>query len=580
MVHWTPGGVRGLDSAGVRSAVDRAVLAWRGLGLERGDRIAILSDNRPEWLISDYSLLAAGAVPVPIYISLTAPQIRHILADSGARGIVVSTRELLERVLEVRPALPALEHIILMDAGPQGPEPPVMAWRTLMERGSELRLRDPDAFERIARAAGPSDLATIIYTSGTTGDPKGVMLTHANFLSNVKAVQKVFSFTPADRALSFLPLSHVFERMADYVYMMAGVTIVHVSLEEVAGALTSMRPTVLVAVPRLYEKMRERIQEKVAAASSPQRSLFEWARELGRRACLEPLLGGEPPSAGTRLQLAIADRLVLRKVRAGIGGRVRTAVSAGAPLPREVFEYFAALGILICEGYGLTETSPTLTVNHPGAIRPGTVGPPVDGVELRIATDGEILARGPGIMKGYFNNEEATREAIVEGWFHTGDIGELDGEGCLRITDRKKDLIVTSGGKNVAPQPLEQAILATGKVSQAVIIGNGRKFISALIVPEPAGFETIRAAAGLGGLPRSEALAHPRVVEAFRAIIEDAMRPFATFEQVKRFALLDGEFSIESDEMTPTMKIKRRIVEQRYRELIESFYAPAPEERP
>lgn len=571
MVHWSPAGPRGLDSAALVEAVSRVALAWRGLGLERGQRVAILSENRPEWLITDYAVMAAGGVPVPVYTSLAPAQVLHILGNAGARGIVVSTRQMLEKILSIREQLPDLEFVVLME-GEAAANAGVMGWRELVDRGSQLKLRDPDAFTRLTRAAQPSDLATIIYTSGTTGDPKGVMLTHDNFISNVKALQQRFNFTPADRALSFLPLSHVFERMADYLFLMAGVTIVHVELEDVAEALPAMRPTILVAVPRLYEKLRERIEERVAAASQVRQRMFRWARATGRRVFLEPLLGGPSPSLGDRLRMAVADRLVLRKIRSALGGRVRRPISGGAPLPREVLEYFATLGIFICEGYGLTETSPALTINHPDAIGPGTVGPPLPGVDLRIAEDGEILARGRGIMKGYYKDEEATARVIVDGWFHTGDIGELDAEGALRITDRKKDLIVTSGGKNVAPQVLEQAIVSTGKVSQAVVLGNGRKFISALLVPDPAALDEIRRSVGAGSLSRESALEHPAVVEAFSRIINEALKDFAPYERVKRFALLPREFTQEAGELTPTLKVKRRVVESKHRELIDSFY--------
>ncbi|HXI03340.1 MAG TPA: long-chain fatty acid--CoA ligase [Candidatus Saccharimonadales bacterium] len=571
LVRWTPAGARGLDSRAVLEGVERLCLAWRGLGLQGGERVAILSENRPEWVLTDYALLASGVVPVPIYTSLTPPQIEYILSNSGAVGIVVSTPELLGRLMEVRHRLPDLKHVILVDSAGRE-DPGVIPWNDLMGRGRELKLRDPDAFTRLARTAGAGDLATIIYTSGTTGEPKGVMLTHGNLVSNVLGIQEVLRFTPSDRALSFLPLSHVLERTADYLYMLSGVTIVHVEIEEIAAALPAMRPTILVAVPRLYEKMRDRIQEKVAQAPALRRRLFGWAREVGRRVFLEPLAGGPSPSLADRMRLAIADRLVLSKVRAGIGGRVTCAVSGGAPLPRDVLDYFLTLGIPIAEGYGLTETSPVLAVNDPKAIRPGTVGPPLPGVEIRIADDGEILARGPGIMRGYFHDPESTAEALRGDWFHTGDVGDLDSRGCLRITDRKKDLIVTSGGKNVAPQLLEQALTSTGLVSQAAVFGDRRKFISALLVPNFEAVERMLRARGRAWPGAKEAVRDELVQEIFHRTVEEAMRSFARFEQVKRFALLPEAFTIESGELTPKMSIRRRIVEKKNRDLIESFY--------
>jgi long-chain acyl-CoA synthetase len=554
-------------------------LAWRSLGIERGDRVAILSENRPEWLIADYALLAAGGVSVPIYTSLKPAQIRYILANAGARALVVSTPDLLARVLSVKADLPDLHEIVLMD-GAGDPESEVLSWRDLMGRGEELRRRDPDAFTRIAHATGPSDLASIIYTSGTTGEPKGVMLTHGSFVSDVMATREVFDFRRSDRALSFLPLSHVFERTVDYLYMACGVTIVHVALEDVAASLPAMQPNIIGSVPRLYEKMHERIRQKVAEAPPFRRRLFHWAREAGRRARLEPLMGGPAPSLGARLRFALADRLVLSKVRAGLGGRLRIIVSGGAPLSQDLLHYFVTLGLNIAEGYGLTETSAVVTVNDPKGIRPGTVGRPIPGIQLRIAADGEILVRGPIIMKGYYGDPEATAAVIRDGWFHTGDIGEVDADGYLSITDRKKDIIVTSGGKNVAPQVLEQALAGTGMVSQAVVIGNGRRFISALLVPEPRALEGICRQNETGSLPMEEAVEHPAVVEAFRRAVDRAMSEFASFEQVKSFALLPHEFSMETGELTPTMKVRRRVVEEKFRDRIERIYREAEEARP
>ncbi len=559
-------------------AVERLALAWRSMGLERGDRVAILSENRPEWLLTDYAVLGVGGVPVPIYTSLTAPQIEYILSNSGAMGIVVSTPALLSKVLQVRDRLPDLRHVVLMDATARE-DPAVTPWAALMQRGGELRLRDPDAFSRLSRAAQPEDLATIIYTTGTPGEPKGVMLTHGNFVSNVLALHQIFAWTEEDRALSFLPLSHVFQRMADFKFLMAGVTIIHVAIEDVAAALPALRPTVLVSVPRLYEKMKERIEEKVAAAPAWRRRLFHWARKVGRRALLAPLVGGPPPSPADTLRLMLADRLVLSKIRSALGGRVRRAISGGAALPRDVQEFFATLGLFITEGYGLTETSPVLTVNDPDRIRPGTVGRPIPGVEIRIAHDGEILARGPCVMKGYFKNPEATAEVLVDGWFHTGDVGEIEHDGSLRITDRKKDLIVTSGGKNVAPQVLEQAILSTGLARQAVVVGNGRRFIAALLVPDPRALEYACREAGAQGNPPGDPLENPAVVKYFEEKVRAAMSSFATYEQVKKVALLPEELSIESGDLTPTMKVRRRIVEEKHRARIEALYHAAGGER-
>jgi len=575
VVHWTPAGPRGLDSRAVLQAVSRLTLSLRAEGLERGARVAILSENRPEWLLVDYALLAAGAVPVPIYTSLAPAQIEYILSNSGAWGVVVSTPDLLRKVASVRSRLPALKAVIVMDP-PAAPDPSLLPFKEVVRRGADLVLRDPDAFRRISAAANPEDLASIIYTSGTTGPPKGVMLTHGNFLSNVEATGRLFDFTPADRALSFLPLSHVFERTADYLYMYYGVTIVHVLLDHVPEAFRAVRPTVIASVPRLFEKMRDRIEAKVAGSSEKRRRLFAWAREAGRAARLAPLNGGPSPGALARLRYAVADRLVLRKVREGLGGRLRFAISGGAPLPREVFDYFTSLGVTIVEGYGLTETSPVIAINDPKGIRPGTVGRPLAGTEVRIASDGEILSRGPGTMQGYFTDPGGTATALEGGWFHTGDIGALDADGFLRITDRKKDLLITSGGKNVAPQPLESALRATGLVAQAVVVGNARRFVSALIVPEKEALSRLCASVGVPAEPIEDAVRRAEVLSVFENTVRESMRDFATFEQVKRFTILPRELSIEEGELTPTLKVRRKIVEERYRREIDAMYLDPP----
>jgi long-chain acyl-CoA synthetase len=451
-------------------------------------------------------------------------------------------------------------------------DPAVTPWRDLMRRGAELLLREPDGFTRIAHAAEPSDLASIIYTSGTTGRPKGVMLTHANILYNVEEMGAIFGFGPSDRALSFLPLSHVYERMMDYVYFQCGVSIVHVRLEDLTECLRAMRPTIIASVPRLYEKVRDAVDEKIARASPLQRRLFDWARRAGEEVRLKPILHGSRPGFAARLRYALADAIVLRKVRAGLGGRLRVAGSGSAPLPRDLLEYFITLGVEITEGYGLTETSPVIAVTSPGALRPGTVGRPIPRTEVRIAGDGEILVRGPGVMRGYWDDPESTAAALEGGWFHTGDVGALDPDGYLSITDRKKDLIVTSGGKNVPPQAIEQALGGTGVIEQALVTGNGRRFITALIVPERTSLERACREAGVEPFPVEEALRHPGVLGFYQGAVDAAMHDFAAFERVKKIALLPRAFTIEEGELTPTMKVRRRAVEERYRALIEAMY--------
>jgi long-chain acyl-CoA synthetase len=552
----------------MREGVARMTLGWRHLGIDKGDRIALLSENRPEWVITDHSLMAVGAATVPIYTSLTAPQIEYILANSEARAIVVSTADLLSRILAVKDNLPHLRYIVLMDDH-ESPGLSVMGWRELMKTGARLLINDPDAFERLARAARENDLASIIYTSGTTGPPKGVMLTHRNFVSNVLASQAVLHFHHTDRALSFLPLSHVFERTVEYVYLHCGVSIVHVDLEDVAACLPAMKPTVFCSVPRLFEKVKERVEARVASSPALRQKLFHWAKSVGRQVNYAPLVGEDRPGFGLKMKYLLADKLILSKVRAALGGRLRFAVSGGAPFSGITMEFFTSMGIMLIEGYGLTETSPVIAANSPARLYPGTVGPPLPDVEVRIAEDGEILTRGPGVMKGYFKNPEATAKVMDGDWFRTGDIGKLDDNGCLSITDRKKDLIVTSGGKNIAPQVIEAAIKSTGIISQAVVIGDRRKFISALIVPDPAAMERIAEKTGQLGPGAAD---NPAVQEAFMKAIDEATKEFAGYERVKKIRILTRDFSIEEGDLTPTMKVRRRAVEEKYKELIESMY--------
>lgn len=531
--------------------------------------MAILSENRPEWLLADYAVLAAGGVVVPLYTSLAPAQLEYILSNAGARAILVSTPALLDRIQGIRSRLPELRLVVAMDPAPSAEG--VLPFRELMARGRERQLADPDAFARLSAAARPEDPASIIYTSGTTGPPRGALLTHGGLAGNVVSIASRFGFTPADRALSFLPLCHIFERAADFAYFMMGVTIVHVSLEDLLGAFPAIRPTIIASVPRLYEKLRDRVRETVAASPAPRRALVEWALNAGREARLAPLLTGRAPSAAARLRWAAARRLVLSRLHAALGGRLRIAISGGAALPREVQEFFVTIGLPIVEGYGLTECG-VVAVNHPGRIRPGTVGPPVDGFEVRIAEDGEILLRGPSVMRCYFRDPEGTASAMDGDWLRTGDVGALDAGGCLALTDRKKDILITSGGKNVAPQPLESALRATGLVLQALVVGNGRKFVAALLVPDRDALRTLCARLGLGEPGIEAAVERPEVVAAFGAAIREATRDFAPYEQIRRFTLLPRELTLEAGEITPTLKIRRRVVEERYADVIEAMY--------
>ncbi len=550
------------------SRVRAAAAGLQALGLTRGDRAAILSENRPEWAMADYACLCTGIQDVPIYSTLTPPQIAYILGDSAARLVFVSDAEQLDKALEARKSLDRELTVVVFESV-ASESPGVLTWDDLLEKG---RAAGSEANEAVFRAeatqAKSEDVATVLYTSGTTGDPKGVMLTHANLYSNVVACTRILSPRPGDVTLSFLPLSHVLQRMVDYLLTAGGCTLAYPhSIQTVADDLRIVRPTIQVAVPRVYEK----VYNKVMEADGVKGRLVQWAKEVGEAWSAEVLAGNEP-SGVLKLVYALADRLVFKKIRAAVGGQVRFFVSGGGPLSPEINRFFFSAGLKILEGYGLTETSPVTNVNTMEDFRIGTVGPPVPGTEIKIAGDGEILVRGPQVMKGYLNNPEATAEVMTEdGWFHTGDIGVLD-EAFLRITDRKKDILVTAGGKNIAPQPIENRLKTNLYLDQAVIVGDGRRFVGLLVVPAFPTLESWAQDHGIGGT-RTELCAHPDVQAMLQEQIFDQLKDLASFETPKKVAVIDTEFTIEDGSLTPSQKVKRRVVEARYRDLIEAFYA-------
>jgi long-chain acyl-CoA synthetase len=569
-------GIDGLSTYAFFERIRDVALGLERIGVSRGDRVAIVSESRPEWLVADLAILTLGAVTVPVYPTLTAAQTRYILADAGARAAFASDRTQAEKLAEIRHALPGLETTVLVSGDRDGLPGSTLTLAEVAELGHD-RLRVSwglaRAYHDQARQVAPDDLATLIYTSGTTGDPKGVMLTHANIVSNVKACCEVLDLGPDDVALSFLPLSHSFERTVAYIYLASGTTVVFAeAIETIPRDLGLVRPTMMTGVPRLFEKMHARIVEAGTSGSAVRRALFRWAVAVGR-ARSRARLAGRRPSLVTALQFPLADRLVLSKIRARTGGRLRYLVSGSAALPLAVAEFFHAVGLRLLEGYGLTETAPVLTVNPPDAPRLGTVGPPIPGVELRIAEDGEILARGPNVMVGYYNQPEATAAVLRDGWLHTGDIGELDERGYLRITDRKKDIVITSGGKKVVPQPVESALKSHPLVAEAMVIGEKRRFPAVLIVPDFAALERRLAELGRPAGPRAELVARPDVRELYQAVVDEVNRNLAQFERLKKFALLPEELSIERGELTPTMKVRRKVVEERYRSVIETMYA-------
>jgi long-chain acyl-CoA synthetase len=539
----------------------RALESW---GIGKGDRVAILSENRPEWTITDFATLALGAVTVPVYATQTAEQTAYILNDAGARIIAVSTKHQLEKVLTISRQTP-LQRILVMDAIETEH---AVQWQKLMLQGPTDF--DP-AFDARARSIVPDDLATIIYTSGTTGIPKGVMLTHGNMASNIARSLDGFGIgTKSEVSLSFLPLSHVTARHVDFALLYRGVVLAYCpDLANLAKALAEVQPNIFIAVPRVYEKIRQQVILK--AKGFPKSAIFRWTLSVGRAHRDEILAGTEPKALSWKL----ANLLIFSKVRVGMGGKADEFISGGAPLGRELAEWFADVGIPIHEGYGLTETSPVIAVNTPSAHKLGTVGKPLPNVEVRIADDGEVLVRGPSIFQGYWNRPEETQNAFVDGWFKTGDIGHLDNEGFLSITDRKKDLIKTSGGKFVAPQPIENTLKLNAFIGTAVVLGDRRKFPAVLIVPHFPVLEDWARANQIEFTSWITLVAHAKVQALYQSIVEEMNQNLARFEQLKRVLVVSEEFSEGDGTLTHTFKVRRRGIEARYRVLIDEMYAKA-----
>ncbi|MFN2602715.1 MAG: long-chain fatty acid--CoA ligase [Gemmatimonadaceae bacterium] len=557
-----------------REILERVRHLARGLqlsGVKRGDRVAILSENRPEWAIADYACLTAALTDVPIYPTLPAEQIAYVLDDSGAVAIFVSNAEQAAKIASIRGEVPALKTVIAFETGTPTAD-------TTLAALEELGARDENAesvaeYRREAYAVQPGNLATLIYTSGTTGPPKGVMLTHDNIHSNVEGTRTKIPFRGDDVSLSFLPLSHIFQRMGDYMMFATGTSIAYAeSFDKVPVNIQEVRPTIVLSVPRLYEKIYARVLQNAVSSGAVKRRIFFWARAAAEQRADAVLAGGQPGWV-TERKYRIADKLVFAKIKERTGGRMRYFVSGGAPLAPEINKFFYSVGLTILEGYGLTETSPVIAVNTPDAFRIGTVGKPIAGVEVKIAADGEILTRGSAIMKGYYKNPVATAEAIdSEGWFHTGDIGELR-DGFLAITDRKKDIIVTAGGKNIAPQPIENRVKTNKYVSQVVMIGDKRKFPSLLVVPNFEQLETWAKRDNLRWAQRSELIAMPAVQTKMEKEVMGELEGLAHFEMPKKVALIEHDFSIERGELTPTQKVKRKVVDKNYKSLIDSLYA-------
>jgi long-chain acyl-CoA synthetase len=545
-----------------------AARGLRAMGIRRGDRVAILSENRPEWAVADHAILAAGAVTVPIYPTLLADQVEYILADSGAAAVLLSSPEQAAKVDAVRPRLPALRDVAVFDGEASG----ARSWTALVARGAAAPASDD------LGQVDPSDLASLIYTSGTTGRPKGVMLAHGNFAHNVSACCDAIPFAAEDVCLSLLPLSHVYERMVEYCYLWRGASIAYAtSIDALAANMLEVRPTIVCAVPRLFEKLHLRLLDQAAAAAAPRRALMLWAMRqaeaCGARRSRAPDEPRRPWPPGLRLGRFVADRLVYARLRARLGGRLRFFISGSAPLGPEVARMFLGMGLPIVEGYGMTECSPVIAVNRIDDICIGSVGPPLQGLEVRIAGDGEVEVRGPSVMRGYWNNQAATREALQDGWLLTGDIGRFDDHGCLVITDRKKEVLKTSGGKMVAPQPIENLLRADRFIGQAVVLGDRRNYLTALLVPN---FDQIRSYAAIKGLPEApmpDLLKHPRVLDLFERRLRAINERLARFERIRRFRLLERDLTVEAGEITPTLKPRRKVIAARYADVIDAMYA-------
>jgi len=565
----TGGEWRSLKFGEVARRVRELALGLHALGIRAGDRIAIWSENRPEWNLADLAALAIGAVDVPIYATQTRSQVEYILADSAARAILVSSA-FAESALAIKSQLPDLEFVITLDRISGD----VVDVESLIDQGRSLFGEQPGLYEGLWRAANPEDLATILYTSGSTGDPKGVMLTHKNLTSNVLNSARWLGLGGRhELALTYLPFTHIFERAVWYFYAHIGATVAYAeSIETVAKNLLEVRPTAMTSVPRMFEKIYAKIIERGLSAGFPKRQIFLWSLDVGRR-WAEKKNRRESIGFLLNLQHKIADALVFKKWREAVGGNVRLFISGGAPLAPEIAYLFFAAGLPILQGYGLTETSPSVSCNTETRNRIGTVGPVIDGVSVLIAEDGEILVKGDNVMKGYYNRPADNDEAFTsDGWFRTGDIGHIDPDGFLVITDRKKDLIKTSGGKYIAPQQLESLIKSSRFVSQVVVVGNARKFASALIVPN---LELLRGYAQLKGIQYkhdSDLLTNPRIVDLLKRQVEKYTVDLAKYEKVKKLALLEREFTTESGELTPTLKPRRSVIEKKYASVIDRLY--------
>jgi long-chain acyl-CoA synthetase len=568
--RWTP-----ISSGEFLTRTRNMAAGLYSLGVRRGDRVAILSESRPEWTLTDAGCMFAGAIDVPIYPTLMPSQVRYILKDSGARVLVVQNEKKFLEIRDLLAECPAVKDLIFFEQ-PSDSVAHGISLAELEKRGQAFSEQQPQLINDLAHQIKADDLATIIYTSGTTGEPKGVMLAHSNLVSNLIDSSGHLSFAKDDSALSVLPLSHVLERMAMYMYLYHGMAVYFgESLEQIGPNLREVRPTIFVGVPRIFEKIFARVKEKSAEKGRLNMALLNWAVSVGKDYAKLAVNHQKIPAL-LSLKHKVADKLIFSKMRNALGGRIRLLISGGAALPEDLSSIYIGAGLPIVQGYGLTETSPVITAGVIEDNRVGTVGKPIRNVQVRLASDGEIETRGPNVMRGYYNKPGETQAVFTEdGWFKTGDIGTIDEDGFLRITDRKKELFKTSGGKYIAPQPIEQMIKGSSFVNQVVLIGNGHKFPAALIVPDWERVESYAQLKGIKGASHAELCKHPRIIDLFERQIASLTPDLAQYERVKKVALIENELTIEGGELTPTLKVKRRVIDEKYRELIDALYADA-----
>ncbi|MBI1908957.1 MAG: long-chain fatty acid--CoA ligase [Deltaproteobacteria bacterium] len=552
--------------------VEAISLGLSQLGVRKGDTVALFSATRLEWTLCDLAILSLGGVTVPIYQSNTAEQAQYIIEDAGAKVVFVEGEAQAKKIQSVQSSLPQLQKLILMEGASEF-LPLITTLEALCQSGAKEAQEKGSVWEKAKKAIEPRDMATIVYTSGTTGNPKGAILTHGNIVGEVEACMKIISLSPDQVGLCFLPLAHIVARAIQFFQLKAGFVNAYAeSIDKLIDNLAEVRPHFIVSVPRIFEKVYERVQSQVQAGSPIKKGIFAWALQVGRQVS-QKLQRREGVPLSLKVQYSLARRLVFGKILQKLGGRLEFSISGGAPLSREIAEFFHAMGLLILEGYGLTETTAAINCNSPNDYRFGTVGRPALGVEEKIAPDGEILVRGPMVFKGYYRKPEATREAVDgEGWFRTGDIGLMDAEGYLTITDRKKDIIVTAAGKNIAPQNLENLIKMDPYISQVMIHGDKRKYLSALVTLNQAEVQKFASERGIAFHHFGDLVRHPQIYNLIKQSIEEKNQKLPSYETIKKFAILENDFTQEAGELTPTLKVKRRFVSEKYREVLDKLY--------